>query len=130
MSTAHRYAKEHTVCLYGTTDSIWNRYGNVRVFEEINRLSREALIKTKEVIQKLGFELIYADTDSIFIKKPNPNRITPADQYDKIVRILQRETGLPISIEQDFKFLVLLPSKASEKIEALKQYYGLTIKDV
>jgi DNA polymerase elongation subunit (family B) len=59
------------VCLYGTTGSIWNRYGNVRVFEEINRLSREILIKTKDVVQKLGCELIYADTDSIFIKYPD-----------------------------------------------------------
>jgi hypothetical protein len=41
------------VCLYGTAGSIWNRYGNVRVFEEINRLSREVLIKTKDVVQKL-----------------------------------------------------------------------------
>jgi DNA polymerase elongation subunit (family B) len=42
------------VCLYGTTGSIWNRYGNVLVFEEINRLSREVLIKTKDVVQRLG----------------------------------------------------------------------------
>jgi DNA polymerase elongation subunit (family B) len=32
--------KSILVCLYGTTGSIWNRYGNVRVFEEINRLKR------------------------------------------------------------------------------------------
>ena len=63
--------KNILVCLYGTTGSHWNRYGNVRVFEEINRLSREVLIKTKDVVQKLGYELIYADTDSVFIKKNN-----------------------------------------------------------
>jgi DNA polymerase elongation subunit (family B) len=118
--------KNILVCLYGTTGSIWNRYGNVRVFEEINRLSREILIKTKDVVQKLGYELIYADTDSIFIK--NPNGIAPTSQYEKIESILRRETGLPISIEHDFKFLVLLPLEASEKIEALKQYYGVTHK--
>jgi DNA polymerase elongation subunit (family B) len=37
-----------------------------------------------------------------------------------------RETGLPVSIEHDFKFLVLLPLEAIERIEALKQYYGIT----
>jgi DNA polymerase elongation subunit (family B) len=116
--------KNILVCLYGTTGSIWNRYGNVLVFEEINRLSREVLIKTKDVVQKLGYELIYADTDSVFIK--NPNGGTLADQYDKLVNILRRETDLPISLEHDFKFLVLLLLEASEKIEALKQYYGVT----
>jgi DNA polymerase-2 len=115
--------KNILVCLYGTTGSIWNRYGNVGVFEEINRLSREILIKTKDIVQKLGYELIYADTDSVFIK--NPNGRTSTNQYE-IVNILSRETGLPISLEYDFRFLVLLPLEASEKIEALKQYYGLT----
>jgi DNA polymerase elongation subunit (family B) len=112
------------VYLYGTTGSIWNRYGNVRVFEEINRLSREILIKTKDIVQKLGCELIYADTDSIFIK--NPNGIPPTNQHEMIVNILRRETGLPISLEHNFKYLVLLPLEASEKIETLKQYFGLT----
>jgi DNA polymerase elongation subunit (family B) len=32
--------KNILVCLYGTTGSLWNRYGNVLVFEEINKLSR------------------------------------------------------------------------------------------
>src|SRR5215204_1438069 len=116
--------KNILVCLYGTTGSIWNRYGNITVFEEINRLSREILIKTKDVVQKLGCELIYADTDSIFIK--NHDGVTPTNQYENIVSILRRETGLPISVEHNFKFLILLPVEANEKIEALKQYYGIT----
>jgi DNA polymerase elongation subunit (family B) len=94
------------------------------VFEEINRLSREILIKTKDIVQKSGYELIYGDTDSVFIK--NCNGIATIDQYEKIVSILRKETSLPISIEHNFKFLVLLPLEASEKIEALKQYYGVT----
>jgi hypothetical protein len=67
--------------------------------------------------------LIYADTDSVFIK--NPYGITSTDQYEKIVNVLRRETGLPISLEHNFKFLVLLPLEASDKIEALKQYYRM-----
>ena len=118
--------KNILVCLYGTTGSLWNRFGNVLVFEEINRLSREILIRTKDVVQKLGYELIYADTDSVFLK--NSNGIATTDHYEKIISILRKETGLPISIEHNFKFLVLLPLEASEKIEALKQYYGLTHK--
>jgi DNA polymerase elongation subunit (family B) len=33
--------KNILVCLYGTTGSIWNRYGNVLAFEEINKISRK-----------------------------------------------------------------------------------------
>jgi DNA polymerase elongation subunit (family B) len=118
--------KNILVCLYGTTGSHWNRYGNVTVFEEINRLSREILIRTKDVVQRLGYELIYADTDSVFIKRCSVR--VSADQSENIVNALQEVTGLPISVEHNFKFLVLLPLEASEKIEALKQYYGVTHK--
>ena len=48
------------------------------------------------------------------------------DQSENIVNVLREVTGLPISVEHNFKFLVLLPLEASEKIEALKQYYGVT----
>ena len=60
--------KNILVCLYGTTGSLWNRYGNVLAFDEINKISREILIKTKDIVQQLGYELVYADTDSVFIK--------------------------------------------------------------
>ena len=40
--------------------------------------------------------------------------------------ILARETGLPISLENYYKFLVLLPLEADEKMEALKHYFGIT----
>ena len=39
--------KNILVCLYGSTGSLWNRYGNVLAFEEINKLSRDILIKTR-----------------------------------------------------------------------------------
>ena len=116
--------KNILVCLYGTTGSHWNRYGNVRVFEEINRISREVLIETKDVVQKLGYELIYADTDSVFIKINNSR--VGADQSENIVNVLREVTGLPISVEHNFRFLILLPLEASDRIEALKQYYGVT----
>ena len=67
--------KNILVSLYGTTGSFWNRYSNVLAVEEINKLSREVLIKTKDIVQELGFELIYADTDSVFLKKKDASRL-------------------------------------------------------
>ena len=43
--------------------------------EEINKISREVLIKTKDIVQKQGFELVYADTDSVFVKKRDASRL-------------------------------------------------------
>src|SRR5262249_35754359 len=110
------------VSLYGTSGSFWNRFANVFVFEEINRLSREVLIKTKDIVQNKGFELLYADTDSVFLKKEG----VFLEDFEHVRDILSRETGLPISLEHYYRFLVLLPLEASEKMEALKHYLGIT----
>jgi DNA polymerase elongation subunit (family B) len=61
------------------------------------------LIKTKDIVQQLGYELMYADTDSVFIKKKDA---TTSD-YEQVVDILSKETGLSISIDYNYKFLVL-----------------------
>jgi DNA polymerase elongation subunit (family B) len=93
----------------------------VLAFEEINRLSREVLIKTKDIVQRLGYDLVYADTDSVFIKKTESTR-----DYSQVIDILSKETGLSISVDYHYKFLVLLPLEADEKIEVLKHYFGIT----
>src|SRR5205823_7206490 len=100
--------KNILVCLYGSTGSLWNRYGNVLAFEEINKLSRDILIKTKDIVQELEYELVYADTDSVFIKKKDSTPTTKIG-YEELIDTLSKETGLPISIDYHYKFLVLLP---------------------
>jgi DNA polymerase elongation subunit (family B) len=114
--------KQILVCLYGTSGSIWNRYSNVRVFEEINRLSRQILLKTKDIVQSSGFQLVYADTDAVFLKKKDATR----SDYEEIMNTLITETGLNMTLEYHYKFLVLLYVEADEKLEARKHYYGLT----
>ena len=119
--------KNILVCLYGSTGSLWNRYGNVLAFEEINKISRDILIRTKDIVQGLGYELVYADTDSVFVKRKDHNP-TKRD-YEELVSILSKETGHPISLDCHYKFLVLLPLEADEKIEVLKHYFGITYDD-
>ena len=114
--------KQILVCLYGTSGSIWNRYSNVRVFEEINKFSRQILLKTKDIVQNSGYELIYADTDAVFLKRENATK----SDYENIMNVLIRETGLNMTMEFHYKFLVLLYIEADDKMEARKHYYGLT----
>jgi DNA polymerase elongation subunit (family B) len=114
--------KQILVCLYGTSGSIWNRYSDVRVFEEINKLSRQVLLKTKDIVQNADFELIYADTDAVFLKKKDASR----QDFEAIKCMIARETGLDLTLEFHYKYLVLLYMEADDKMEARKHYYGLT----
>ena len=114
--------KQILVCLYGTSGSIWNRYSNVHVFEEINRHARQILLQTKDIVQRAGFELIYADTDAVFIKKKNATR----KDYEEIMNKLINETGLGMTLDFHYKFLVLIYIESDEKMEAKKHYFGFT----
>ena len=42
------------------------------------------------------------------------------------MRLSARKLGLALSLEYHYKFLVLLPLEADEKLEALKHYFGIT----
>lgn len=114
--------KKILVCLYGTTGSYWNRYGNVLAFEQISKRSREILLMTKDIVQELGYELIYADTDAVFVYKDKATK----NEYEDLGEIISKETGLALSLEYHYKYLVLLPLEADEKLEALKHYFGIT----
>src|ERR1044072_7459221 len=81
----------------------------------------EVLIKTKDIVQELGYELVYADTDSVVIKKRDS-----AIDYNDLIDTLSKETGRSISVDYHYKFLILLPLEADEKIEVLKHYFGIT----
>lgn len=111
------------VSLHGTNGSLWNRFANVETFEKINRLSRKVWIKTKDIVHAHGFELLYADTDSVFLKKTG----APIEDYDNVNNIHTTETGIPISIEQNYKFLVLLPLKASESISTRTSFWNYSL---
>jgi DNA polymerase elongation subunit (family B) len=114
--------KQILVCIYGTSGSIWNKYSNVQVFEKINKLSRQILLKTKNIVQNAGFELIYADTDAVFLKKKNATK----EDFEEIKNVIAKETGLDLTLEFHYKYLVLLYIEADEKMEAKKHYFGLT----
>lgn len=114
--------KQILVSLYGTTGSFWNKYGNIIAFEEINKKSREILLKTKDIIQDYGFELIYSDTDACFVHKSSATK----EDYKKLGDTVSKETRLALSLEYHYKFLVLLPLEADQKLEALKHYFGIT----
>ena len=114
--------KKILVCLYGTTGSYWNKYGNVSAFEAINNKSREILLNTKDIVQELDYELIYSDTDAAFVHKDNATK----QDYEELRAIVSEKTGMSLSLEYHYKFIVLLPLVADEKLEALKHYFGIT----
>jgi len=111
------------VTLYGTSGCCWNRFANVLCFEEINRCSREVMLRTKDIVQTKGFEVVYGDTDSIFVKKNGASK----DDYEEVCQEINRHTGLPIALDHYYKYLLFLPLESDPlgNMEAQKHYFGI-----
>ena len=112
--------KNILVCIYGYSGCFANRFGNVRCYEEINRLARENLIKAVNIALGEGYEVIYGDSDSLFVKRKDATR----EDYEDLAEKIRRKTGLPIRLDHHYKFLVFLRQSSDESFEAARRYYG------
>ena len=108
------------VCIYGYSGCFANRYGNVTTFEEVNRLSRDRILDTVNIAQEQGFRVIYADTDSVFVKKAGAT----VGDYEGLAGEISSRVGLPITLDHHYKFLVLLRRETDSRLEVAKRYFG------
>jgi len=110
------------VCAYGLSGCCRNRFGNVLTFEEINKKSRECMLKAKTVAESEGFRIVYGDVDSIFLTRSGAGR----EDYEALAAEIAKATDLPMSLDRHFRFVAFLPLKGDPSSSALKRYFGLT----
>ena len=108
------------VVIYGYSGCTWNRFQCVPTFDSINLHGREVLIKAINICMREGYQVVYADTDCIFVKKPDASE----EDFERLAKQISEEVNFPIAIENLYRFLVLLPSKSDPLVGVLKRYYG------
>ncbi|MDY6930492.1 MAG: DNA polymerase domain-containing protein [Halobacteriota archaeon] len=107
------------VTCFGYTGYRNARFGRIECHEVINAYAREILVKSTEVSEALGYEVLHGIVDSLWLKSCDPT----GDPEDLILQITN-ETGLPIEIEGTYRWIVFLLNKTNN-VGALNRYYGL-----
>jgi len=115
-----RALKGILVCIYGFSGCFANRFGNVAVYQEINRVARRVLLKAVDVAVREGYEVVYGDTDSLFLKRRDASR----EDYERLAEKISRETGLPIALDHHYRFLVFLNQTSMPEMGAARRYFG------
>ncbi len=108
------------VVYYGYSGCYANRFANVRVFQEINRQARDAMVSALQVAQRHGFEVVYGPFDSLFVKHRDASR----DDFKELAEEISMETGLPMGLDHYFRYLVLLNKTSDPLVMAANHYYG------
>ena len=119
--TRQQALKEILFCTYGYSGCWANKFGNMDTFMEINKAARENLVQAMNIARREGFQTLYGNSDSLFLEKPDASR----EDFDTLASMIQQRLDLPITVENHFKYLVLLPQKSGEDFGAINRYYGL-----
>jgi DNA polymerase elongation subunit (family B) len=95
------------------------RFGRIECHEAINAYARNILVRTMEISESHGYEVVHGIVDSVWLRaKPN------ADPIEKVREHIAGSIGLPIELEGRYKWIVFLPCKTTG-VGALNRYYGL-----
>ncbi|CAG1004918.1 DNA polymerase, archaea type [Methanosarcinales archaeon] len=91
------------------------RFGRIECHESITAYGREILLRTIEIADSTGFEILHGIVDSLWVKGLNP---------EKLCETVSREIGIPLELKGEFRWIVFLPNK-SNGVGALNRYYGV-----
>ncbi len=80
--------------------------------EATTALGRHIIMDTIEKCKGIQLEVLYGDTDSLFVKKPT------VEQIDDIIMLAKKDHGVELEIDKDYRYVVLSNRK--------KNYFGVT----
>jgi len=95
------------------------RFGRIECHEAINAYARNILVRTMEIAESHGYEVVHGIVDSVWLRPT-----ADADPIEKVREHIAGSIGLPIELEGRYKWIVFLPCKTTG-VGALNRYYGL-----
>jgi DNA polymerase-2 len=97
------------------------RFGLIEAHESVTAWGRETLLRAKEIAEDAGFEMLHALTDSLWIKKEGVTE----EELSKLCETITGETGIEMSLEGMYRWLIFLPSKIKSTRPVAARFYGV-----
>ena len=97
------------------------RFGCIEAHEAITAFGRDKLLSAKEAAEENGFQVLHGLTDSLWIRGPE---MTPG-KIEALLKEITNRTGVPISLEGIYQWIVFLPSKVRADRPVANRYFGL-----
>lgn len=98
------------------------RFGRVESHEAVTAISRELLLQAKESAEEMGFSVLHMYVDSLFVKREGAEG--EAD-FLPLVEQIQQQTGIGVSLEGVYRWVVFLPARRDRRIPVANRYFGV-----
>jgi DNA polymerase-2 len=98
------------------------RFGRIESHEAVTAYGREALLLAKEAAEDLDYEILHMYVDGLWVHKEGCK--TPAD-FEALLADITGRTGLPISLDGVYRWVVFLPSRLDERVPVANRYFGV-----
>ena len=98
-----------------------SRLGRIEAHESVNAFARDTLLRAKEIAEADGFQLIHAIVDCVWLKKQGATH----EEYNELSIKIEKETGIKISVEGIYKWILFPVSKMDEEIPTATRYVGV-----
>ena len=73
--------------------------------ESVTAYGRDAIVRTKAKAESMGIQVLYGDTDSVFLDNPSE------EQQDELVKWSRDELGIDLEVEKTYKYVALSDRK-------------------
>lgn len=98
------------------------RFGRVESHEAVTAISRELLLQAKESAEEMGFTVLHMYVDSLFVKREGVHR---EEDFLSLVEEIQAKTGIGVTLEGVYRWLVFLPARRDQRIPVANRYFGV-----
>lgn len=97
------------------------RFGQIEAHECTTALSREMLLRAKEVAEAQGYRMLHALVDSVWLQRPGAGRA----EYEALARMIAEATDLPIAVEGVYRWIAFVPSRTHPLVGVPNRFFGV-----
>lgn len=116
--------KDIGVVAYGRTKFRKETDGKVEVHEGITDYSRKSVVLAKLAAESLGYRFLHGYVDALYLQKIGG---ASANETLALLDAITKATGLPIVLEDQYRWFAFVPSKRKPRVGAANRFFGVTL---
>lgn len=108
------------VAIFGFAAHTSAKFGLVTAHSAVCAYAREFILRAKEKAEARGFRVLHIITDCLFLTKPQ----TTNEELAQLAQEIQAATGLPIALEDRYKWTAFLASRVDPRRSVPNMYFA------